>query len=90
MSVQPSPGAQGPAGGPTPPPAPGVLARRRRNVTAAGAIGAILVGVAFVGYAVVVSRQVPTAKYANLVVYASPVKAPSFDLARLGLSLIHI
>jgi thiol-disulfide isomerase/thioredoxin len=83
MSVQPSPGARGTVSAQTPPCAE-VVARHRRNVTIAGALSAILVGVAFVGYAVVVSRRVPTTKYANLVVYASPVKAPRFDLARLG------
>jgi thiol-disulfide isomerase/thioredoxin len=44
----------------------------------------MLAGVGFVAYATVVSREVPTPKYANLVLYASPAKAPGFDLARLG------
>jgi thiol-disulfide isomerase/thioredoxin len=47
-------------------------------------VASVLVGVGFVTYAVVISRQVPTAKYSNLVVYAQPAKAPAFDLARLG------
>ena len=44
----------------------------------------MLFGAGFVAYAVSVSETVPSSKYANLVVYASPAKAPSFDLARLG------
>ena len=44
----------------------------------------VLLGAGFVAYAVGVSRSVPTPKYANLVVYASPAKVPLFDLAGLG------
>ena len=50
----------------------------------AGLVASVLVGVGFVGYAVMISRQIPTTKYSNLILYASPVKAPQFDLARLG------
>ena len=44
-------------------------------------VASVLVVVAFVAYAVVISRRVPTAKYSNLVLYASQAKAPDFDLA---------
>ena len=45
---------------------------------------AVVVGVAFVGYAVAISRRAPTTKYSNLVLYSTPSRAPSFKLARLG------
>jgi len=44
----------------------------------------VLAGAGFVAYATEISRQVPTPKYANLVLYASPAKVPNFDLSRLG------
>ena len=66
------------------PRAEGDLARRRKNATVAGLAASVIVAVAFVAYAVVISRHVPTSKYANLVLYATPIKAPSFELARLG------
>ncbi len=44
----------------------------------------MLAGAGFVAYATVISQEVPSPKYANLVLYASPAKVPSFDLARLG------
>jgi thiol-disulfide isomerase/thioredoxin len=44
----------------------------------------VLAGAGFVAYATVISREVPTSRYANLVLYASPAKVPGFDLARLG------
>jgi thiol-disulfide isomerase/thioredoxin len=46
----------------------------------------VLAGAGFVAYATVISREVPTSKYANLVLYASPAKVPGFNLARLGSS----
>jgi thiol-disulfide isomerase/thioredoxin len=61
-----------------------VRARRRKRATVFGLVVLVLLGFSFVAYAVNVSRSVPAAKYANLVVYASPAKAPPFDLARLG------
>ena len=63
---------------------PDVLARRRKRATVVALATLALLGVSFVAYAVNVSRSVPAAKYANLVVYASPAKAPPFDLTRLG------
>ncbi|MGD0983425.1 MAG: TlpA disulfide reductase family protein [Acidimicrobiales bacterium] len=60
------------------------VARHRRHAAAAGLTALMLAGVGFVAYATVMSREVPTPKYANLVLYASPAKAPGFDLARLG------
>jgi thiol-disulfide isomerase/thioredoxin len=50
----------------------------------AGLIALVLAGFAFVVYATVISREVPGSKYANLVLYRSPARAPGFDLARLG------
>jgi thiol-disulfide isomerase/thioredoxin len=44
----------------------------------------VLAGAGFVVYATVISREVPTPKYANLVLYPSPAKVPGFNLARLG------
>jgi thiol-disulfide isomerase/thioredoxin len=76
--------AHQPLGDETPDAVTATLARRRRNAMAAGLVASVLLGVAFVGYAVMVSRQVPTTKYSNLVLYASPIRAPGFDLARLG------
>jgi thiol-disulfide isomerase/thioredoxin len=43
----------------------------------------VLTGAGFVAYTVVVSRSVPTPKYANVVIYASPATAPGFDLVSL-------
>lgn len=60
------------------------VARRRRHAAAAGLAALVLAGAGFVAYATVVSREAPTPKYANLVLYASPAKVPGFDLARLG------
>ena len=60
------------------------VARRRRHAAAAGVTALVLAGAGFVAYATVVSREAPTPKYANLVLYASPAKVPGFDLARLG------
>ncbi len=60
------------------------VAPRRRHVTAVGLTALVLAGAGFVAYAMVISREVPTSKYANLVLYASPAKVPGFDLARLG------
>lgn len=58
--------------------------RRRTRATVAGLVAAVLLGVAFVAYAVSVSRAVPASKWANLVVYSRPGRAPSFDLPSLG------
>ncbi len=55
---------------------------KRKGV--AGLVVLVLAGAGFVAYAVNASRAVPAARYANLVVYATPAQAPSFDLARLG------
>jgi thiol-disulfide isomerase/thioredoxin len=44
----------------------------------------VLAGAGFVAYATVISQEVSTPKYANLVLYSSPAKVPGFDLARLG------
>ena len=63
---------------------PDDLARRRRHVATAGLTALVLAGAGFVAYATVISREVPTPKYANLVLYASPAKVPNFDLSRLG------
>jgi thiol-disulfide isomerase/thioredoxin len=63
---------------------PDLGSRRRQRATVVGLVILVLLGAGFVTYAVKVSQRVPTSKYANLVVYASPAKAPSFDLARLG------
>ena len=63
---------------------PDAVARHRRGATVAGLITLLLAGTGFVAYAVSVSLAVPTPKYANLVIYPSPSKAPYFDLARLG------
>ncbi|MGA2528040.1 MAG: TlpA disulfide reductase family protein [Acidimicrobiales bacterium] len=60
--------------------------RRHQRAIACGLVSLVLLGAGFVAYAVSVSRSVPTPKYANLVVYASPAKAPSFDLASLDSS----
>ena len=60
------------------------VARRRRHAAAAGLTALVLAGAGLVAYATVVSREAPTPKYANLVLYASPAKVPGFDLARLG------
>lgn len=60
------------------------VAPRRRHVNVAGVTALVLAGAGLVAYAVVISREVPTPKYANLVLYASPAKVPGFDLARLG------
>src|ERR1019366_904541 len=84
MSVQAPPGTAGRSGGGTVPLAPMAGAGRRRQVAMAGLAASLLVAVAFVAYAVAISRQVPTSKYANLILYKTPAKAPSFDLARLG------
>jgi len=59
-------------------------AKRRKRAPAAALTALVLVAVAFVAYATVVSRRVPTQKYANLVLYATPAKIPGFDLAPLG------
>jgi thiol-disulfide isomerase/thioredoxin len=72
------------AGGAEPTPRTETVARRRKWATVGGLITAVLLGVGFVAYAVNMSRTVPAAKYANLVIYASPAQAPHFDLARLG------
>ena len=61
-----------------------VAARRRKRATLIGLVSAVLLGAAFVGYAVSVSRSVPTPKWANLVIYQDPAKAPGFDLSSLG------
>jgi thiol-disulfide isomerase/thioredoxin len=50
----------------------------------AGLIALVLAGAAFVVYATVISGEVPASRYANLVLYRSPARAPGFDLARLG------
>jgi len=85
VSVQAPPGRNGlPDGGPTSQSANERRVRRRRNASLLGFIASSLVGVAFVAYAVVISQQVPTSRYANLVIYASPKKAPGFDLPPLG------
>ncbi len=63
---------------------PDAVARRRRHVATAALTALVLAGAGFVAYATVISREVPTPKYANLVLYASPVKVPNFDLSRLG------
>ncbi|MGD0440147.1 MAG: TlpA disulfide reductase family protein [Acidimicrobiales bacterium] len=60
------------------------VARHRNKVVAAGLTALVLAVVGFVAYATVASQQVPTSKYANLVLYKSPVKVPDFDLAGLG------
>lgn len=60
------------------------VTRHRKPAAAAGFTALVLAGVGFVAYATVLSREVPTSKYANLVLYASPAKVPGFDLARLG------
>lgn len=59
-------------------------ARRRTRVTVAALVGAVVVAAGFVAYAVNVSRSVPASQWANLVVYQSPARAPSFDLANLA------
>jgi thiol-disulfide isomerase/thioredoxin len=84
MSVETTISAQSVPGDKTGRSVPDAFARRRRNATVAGVLASVLVGVGFVGYAVVISRHVPTTKYSNLILYASPVKAPGFDLQRLG------
>lgn len=58
-------------------------ARRRGRITIAGLGGALVVAIAFVAYAVNVSRSVPASEWQNLVVYASPARTPSFNLASL-------
>jgi thiol-disulfide isomerase/thioredoxin len=67
--------------GPPNPGEPGAVRRRRGFV--ASLVAVVLLGTGFVAYAVIVSRAVPTPKYANVVIYASPAKAPLFDLASL-------
>jgi thiol-disulfide isomerase/thioredoxin len=62
----------------------GRQARRPLNAAVLGVVASLLVGAGFVSYAVVISRRVPTSKYANLVLYKTPVKVPAFDLASLG------
>jgi len=59
-------------------------AQGRNHATAVGLIALVLAGAGFVAYATVISRGTPTPKYANLVLYPSPAKAPGFDLGRLG------
>ena len=73
-------GTKNPAMQDQPSAAPG----HRRHLAVIGLVVLGALGAGFVAYAVNVSRTVPSSKYANLVVYASPAKAPSFDLARLG------
>jgi len=60
------------------------VASRRKRATVGGLVISVLLGAGFLAYAVNVSRTVPASKYANLVVYASPARAPNFDLALLG------
>jgi thiol-disulfide isomerase/thioredoxin len=59
-------------------------ATRHRNATVVGFVASVLAGAAFVSYAVVVSRETASSKYANLVLYSKPAKTPEFDLPRLG------
>lgn len=59
-------------------------ARPPASAAVLAVVASLLLGAGFVTYAVVISRRVPTSKYANLVLYKTPVKAPAFDLARLG------
>ena len=84
MGVAALTGGDGPSGSSLGSPAPHQLVRRRRLATFAGLAASLLVAVAFVVYAIVISRQVPTVKYANLVLYPAPDRAPSFNLERLG------
>ena len=58
--------------------------RRQKRATVAGLVCALLLAVAFVAYAVNVSRSLPSSRWANLVVYQKPAKAPVFDLESLG------
>jgi thiol-disulfide isomerase/thioredoxin len=66
-----------------PPGGAGGAGGRRRRSFVAGLFVLVLTGAGFVAYAVVVSRSVPTPKYANVVIYASPATAPGFDLVSL-------
>ena len=63
---------------------PEAVARNKRRATAAGLTALVLAGAGFVAYATAISRETTTSKFANLVLYSVPAKAPSFDLARLG------
>lgn len=88
MSLQSLPAGAGPDDQGTKNPAmqdqPSAAPGHRRHLAVIGLVCLVLLGAGFVAYAVNVSRTVPSSKYANLVVYASPAKAPSFNLARLG------
>ncbi len=50
----------------------------------AAVAASVVVAVAFVSYAVVVSQRAPTSKFSNLVLYSKPAKTPSFTLSSLG------
>ena len=84
MDVQ-EPGAAVPRGTGAAPDASQDISRRRTRATIIGSTAAVLIAVGFVAYAVEISRAVPTAKYANLVLSPSPAQVPRFGpLARLG------
>jgi len=84
VGVLTSPGAAAPPDGDATDGDNGNTVRHKRNVMVAAMAASVLVAVAFVGYAVVVSRQPPTSKFSNLVLYSKPSRTPSFTLATLG------
>lgn len=88
MALQVPAGGEGPPRGPTDSQTAGLgpegTARRHQRAAVAGMIAAVLICAGFVVYAIAVSRANQTSKYANVVLYASPAKVPSFDLASLG------
>ncbi len=84
MGVLTSPGAAAPPDGGASDRDAEDTVRHKRNMMIAAVTASVLVAVAFVGYAVVVSRQAPTNKYSNLVLYPKPSRTPNFRLESLG------